>query len=254
MVMRRFSFLRRPQQRLLVVFGGCLVIIGWGLFTRFAGMHFVQHSVHDPVVRGLLFFLYGSQGKYLEEFAIGMFLCTCYTYAMSDAYGLELRHIFKKRSPVILLVGLSLLSFTCIWHFNASDKIRAFNYLDLITPYYDWLGEFVIALGFALCLLAILFGHRLLQALFAWRPFCLVGLISYGLYIWHLPWLIVFHSTLLPQLPPMAFDINYALHWLWLLIVIVPLAILSYQLIEKPAVKLASRLLKGKGEKFSPSV
>jgi peptidoglycan/LPS O-acetylase OafA/YrhL len=44
----------------------------------------------------------------------------------------------------------------------------------------------------------------------------------------------------------MAFDLSYALHWFRLLMVIVPIATLSYQLIEKPGVKLASWLMKGK--------
>jgi peptidoglycan/LPS O-acetylase OafA/YrhL len=247
MVMRSFPFLKQPRQRLFAVFGGCLLIMAWGLFTRFAGLYFGGHNVQDPVLSGILFILYGCQGKYLEEFAIGMLLCSCYTYAMSDSYGLKLRHIFQKLSPLILLAGLALLSFMSIWHFNMSDKIRAFSYLDPITSYYDWLGEFLIAFGFALCILALLFGHRFLQALFAWRPLCLIGWISYGLYIWHLPWLILFHYTLLPQLlPPMAFDLSYALHWFRLLMVIVPIATLSYQLIEKPGVKLASWLMKGK--------
>jgi peptidoglycan/LPS O-acetylase OafA/YrhL len=72
-------------------------------------------------------------------------------------------------------------------------------------------------------LLAILFGHRSIRAVFEFYPLRFIGLISYSLYLWH----VAFLHPLFP-----------ALSSLPLLTVRLPLAFvvayLSYQLVERP--------------------
>ncbi len=227
--------------RLLFMFICCGALITWGLLIRYVGEHFVaQHAL--PLLRVLMIFLYGMQGKYLENFAVGMTICLCYTYAQHPHHGATLKVWARRLSPLLGIVGLLLLLFTAIWHFYIIEAhTPAFAWLVALNPYFDWLNEMVIALGYGFCMAALLFGYSWLKRPFEWLPLCWIGFISYGLYMWHLPLLDLFHNSLLPLLSLSNSLLIYGVLWLWAALVVLPVAFASYRLIEQPWLRLTSR-------------
>jgi peptidoglycan/LPS O-acetylase OafA/YrhL len=105
---------------------------------------------------------------------------------------------------------------------------------------YDWLNEMILAFGFGACIAAILYGSAGLKSIFNWPLLRWVGLISFSLYIWHLPLLVLFQSRVMPLLQGLHLNryATYSLYWLWVLMIIFPFSFLSYLIIEKPWMKL----------------
>lgn len=230
-----------PARRLLAMCICCGVLITWGLWIRYIGGHFVPaHAA--PLLRVPMLFLYGMQGKYLENFAVGMTICLCYTYAQNPRHGTRLKMWARRVSPLLGVVGLLLLLFTAVWHFYIIEAhTPAFSWLVPLNPYFDWLNEMVIALGYGFCMAALLFGYSWLKRPFEWLPLCWIGFVSYGLYMWHLPLLDLFHSKILPLLSLSPALLIYGSLWLWAALVVLPVAFVSYRLIEQPWLRLASR-------------
>lgn len=237
-----------PHRRLLVMLSCCLVLIVGGLTVRYAGGYLMQHpreTFHMPplLIRLALFFLYGQQGKYLENFAVGMAISLCYVFTQHPAFGQELQAKMRHLSMWIWRFGVLVLTFTAIWHYQVLvNNTSVFTpFFGPLTAVFDWLNEMMIALGYGACMAAILFGCRGLKALFEWPPMRWIGLISYGLYMWHLPLLLFFRDQILQPYFQTTVYQSYALYWLWAVVVIVPVALASYMWVEKPWLKLGSR-------------
>ncbi|GER87049.1 hypothetical protein KDW_12110 [Dictyobacter vulcani] len=234
-----------PRQRLLVMIGCCILLIVWGLFLRILANNtpIVKHPA-NIVVSVIFFFLYGMTGKYIENFAVGMIICLCYTYAWHPVHGSALRQRLKNTSLFFVPLGLLLLFCMSIWHYNVGHmQVPAFAFLNVLAPQFEWLNEMIIALGYGSCVLGILFGPEWLQGIFSWKPLVWIGLISYGLYMWHLPLISFFHVQLLPHIP-ITGQASYLLYWLSVLVIVIPVALLSYHLIEKPCTRLGAYLTK----------
>jgi peptidoglycan/LPS O-acetylase OafA/YrhL len=67
-----------------------------------------------------------------------------------------------------------------------------------------------------------------------------LGLISYSLYIWHLP-LMTFGHYLMPGYDHWNKFAAYGFDWAWMILVALPFCILLYALIERPGMKIGSR-------------
>ena len=82
-----FLVSRIPIKMRLPAVTACLLgIIVWGLFIRFWGLYFLNYPSQTFLVprselNYMMFFLFGITGKYIEDFAIGMFISLCYIYA-----------------------------------------------------------------------------------------------------------------------------------------------------------------------------
>jgi len=233
------------QKRLFAVTLSLLGIMALSLFVRFWGLYFLENPEATWLVpRSTLnvgeFFLFGSSGKYIEDFAVGMLASLCYIYAQSVTP--EHRFVKRLRRSSLWLwgAGLLILVFSAMWHFQSDPTTPAWPFLSPLRPAYEELSEMVLAWGYGMCIVAILFGPRQLQRPFAWTPLRWIGLISYSLYIWHLPLLQLFES-LLARLPGLPFYAGYALYWVWAALVIVPFCLLTYIFIEKPGMKLGDR-------------
>lgn len=230
-----------PARRLLFMFICCGALVTWGLLIRYVGEHFVPKHA-SPLLSVPMIFLYGMQGKYLENFAVGMTICLCYTYAQNLRYGVTLKIWARRLSPLLGVAGLLLLLFAAVWHFYIIEAhTPAFSWFVPLNPYFDWLNEMVIALGYGFCMAALLFGYSWLKRPFEWLPLCWIGFISYGLYMWHLPLLDLFHNKILPLLSLSDSLLIYGALWLWAALVVLPVAFASYRLIEQPWLRLASR-------------
>ncbi len=111
----------------------------------------------------------------------------------------------------------------------------------MLVNYYYLVCELCFSLSFALCILALLFGSPRLKRPFEWSPLRWLGMISYSLYMWHLPLLIAFIQLgpSLQQLPP---ALAYGLYGLLVLLLIIPFSFFFFLFVEKLGIKLGEHL------------
>ncbi len=231
-----------------------LAMIGWGLFSRYWGMYFTANTtqtflVPRSVMNDALFFLYGQSGKYLEDFAVGMLICLCYVYSQQVGADHAFSSGIRRFGPWLWRAGIVLLCFMAMWHLDWF-YINHWTFLDAISRFYgwfnyfNWLGEIFLALGFGLCITAILYGSVHLQRPFTWRPLRWIGLVSFSMYMWHLPLLIIAMNLVNHRFLAWGGYRIYGFYWLWVLLVVFPVSFLVYILVEKPWMKF--------GDKFRP--
>ncbi|GCE31819.1 acyltransferase [Dictyobacter alpinus] len=233
----------RLEKRLHAVTLCLLGIMIISMAVRYEGDYLVIHPttiflVSHGVTRILLFFGYGLSGKYIEEFAVGMLGALVYVYTQNISPEGILANKLRQLSLWLWGVGILILTFSAIWHLRSAPGSNAWPLLNPIMPYFYWLSEFILSIGYLFCIMAILFGPRELQRLFNWKPLRWIGLISYGLYIWHLPFIMLFEVQVVPRLPKMNRYLLYGLHWVWIAVVLIPFCILYYLYVEKPGIKI----------------
>lgn len=66
-------------------------------------------------------------------------------------------------------------------------------------------------------------------------------MISYSLYMWHLPFLLMFIKWGQPLLSGWSPEQAYGVYWIWVLLMIIPFCFLFYIWVEKPGMKLGER-------------
>lgn len=81
-----------------------------------------------------------------------------------------------------------------------------------------------------------------------------IGLISYSLYMLHLPLLIFFMVHVGYHMQGMNCYVGISLYFVWALCVIFPVSFLSFLLVEKPWVALGNKLLKKGQNDAKPKV
>jgi peptidoglycan/LPS O-acetylase OafA/YrhL len=170
---------------------GALVI--WGLGTRVASAvayyHFGIFPVSAPHGLGLVFAVVsGVQGKYLETFALGMGLSVLYIVAVEWH---RLAHVWGAALGIAaVLVALAGLAGCVFWGTQPPGTTsRDPNAWIFGTSGPAWmvLGAWVLGVCYALLVFAVLLGPRILRGLFALAPLRYIGIISYSIYVWHLP-------------------------------------------------------------------
>jgi peptidoglycan/LPS O-acetylase OafA/YrhL len=190
----------------------------------------------------LLPLTFGTVGKFLEVFALGMLCSVLY---LSVAHH-ELHRLTALRarllSPILLICGLSvylviayapgvqLLLQAAVVNLHGSQQ-----FLLAATGF-----EFSVGSAYSLILLSILWSRGLLRAIFEWAPLRFVGLVSYSLYLWHLPIMLWVQNTQLRSAMPA--NARLLIQLVVGLGVAIPVAYLSYQLVERPFLKRRNRL------------
>jgi peptidoglycan/LPS O-acetylase OafA/YrhL len=237
---------RVPIQRRLQAVTLCLLsIVVWGLCLRVWGFYYFEHPsetflVPRSVLHIVLFFTFGITGKFIEDFAVGMLVSLCYVYAQHPSTGGKLATGVRRLSPWLWGGGILILVFSAMWHFN--HDMQGWSFLNRLFSYYDNFSDILLAIGYGACIAAILFGPAELKRPFEWPILRWIGLISYSLYIWHLPLLIFLRDHVLPLFHGLGKYSTYSLYWVWALLIIVPFCLLFYLFIEKPCMQLGDNL------------
>lgn len=258
-IVKRFA--HSPRQRLHVVLYCCGGLIIWGIGMRLLGNFCVQNPnwtilVPRPVLDIVLFFTFGVGGKYLEVFALGMIVSSCYIFAQHPSSGLTWKTRFQRASTTIWGIGILVLSCMAVWQAEATSAMNGvlsalhpFTFLDQFQLQYAWFSALFLAIGYSACILAILFGSPQLRWFFETRFLRWIGMISFSLYMWHLKLLGIFQANVLRYLPHTGSALlTNVLHWLWVFVVIIPFCYLLYILIEKPGMRIGALLTTRKPE------
>jgi peptidoglycan/LPS O-acetylase OafA/YrhL len=254
-----------PRHRLQVVLGCCGVLILLALAMRGFGVYCQRNPtwtflVPRQVLNFVLFFTFGIQGKYLEVFALGMTVSLCYTYAQHVQIGAAFKALLQRWSMWIWRVGFLLLICLTPWQLVATDyrnlrmnPFTGFTFLHPLIPYYAWLGEPLAGVGYALCVLAILFGSSGLRWFFELPYMRWIGQISYGLYMWNQKFLSEFSLRVFHHLPAGGGVLLHSVTiWAGVFVILLPLCALFYRFIEKPGILLGNWLLNRKPGITSP--
>lgn len=243
----RWLVQRGSLQRRLTVLILCLLgMMAWGVLTKFWGSQQIWLIQPDHPIsrlhRLVLFFVYGYDGKFMEDFAIGMLISVFYTLAQQIPEHV-LARTFRRYSRWIFVLGVVVLAFAVEW--------PATFLLHPLTPYIGahlWLNQMPYALGFGLCILAMLFGSGYCKLFFEWGPMRKLGQLSYGMYIWHLPFIFLFSSFFVPYLLHHAWP-GYIIYGLFLAdvaLLTIPFCNIFYRLVEKPGMIFGDRFTRSK--------
>lgn len=241
-IVRRFPFKYRVPLTVTCLLG----TIAWALIVRCWGFYYLWHPsqtllVPRPVLNWVLFFSYGVSGKYTEDFAIGMLVSLCYIYAQQADPTRTFSKKARQFSLPILGAGLLVLLFAAMWQYNYN--FHGWPFLNDPYSLYNKFGEIVLSIGYGSCMFALLFGSSELRKPLEWIWLRRTGLISYSLYIWHLPLIFLFEHWIAPHIPGLHADTPglYAGTWLWVLLVVFPFCVFTYIFIEKPGIQLSNR-------------
>jgi peptidoglycan/LPS O-acetylase OafA/YrhL len=230
------------QRRLTILALALLGLILWGLGTHYWGRSWQMNPtqprwIPEPLHHLIMFFVYGQSGKYLEDFAIGMLVCLVYVLSQQEPQH-RLAYLCKKYSYLIWANGILWLFFAVIWPYTIL--------LGPLVPYigaHNWLNEIPYAVGFGLCGIAMLLGSSALRAPFEWRPTRWLGKLSYDLYIWHIPFITLFYTSILPMFSFHNPYLLYASFWLWIVCVVMLFGYIFYNVIERPGIKLGNKII-----------
>jgi peptidoglycan/LPS O-acetylase OafA/YrhL len=189
------------------------------------------HGWPASLMDGALVAVNGTQGRYLEVFAVGM-LCSL-LYVIVRRNGTRIRQQSIQLAGWLLFAGALAASFVLAQRVNVRHE-------QMLSLYYQFMqpadpeeigGPFLIGTAYGMLVLGILFGGQALRTVFEVAPLRFIGLISYSLYLWHLP-ILLGSIAYFPALAPYALRVSVGLTGAALAAVAVAYA--SYMLIERP--------------------
>lgn len=247
LLMRRMAQPKRLPALLCCVGG----VIAWGVISRALGLYLTQHpteTFHLPrtIINIFLFFFYGVpsaglHGKFLEDFGIGMLVSTLYIFWRAQPDESRFRLVSGRLSPWLFVAGLLWLYGMFMWKYDQKFA-HTWPLFDNYFPLLDHVGELGYSIGYGLCMAAILFGANWLKRPFEWTPLRWIGLLSFGIYMWHLKLLEDFTHLAVLSLHDLGWKniLLYNLYWGWFLVFILPCMLALFLLVEKPFVRLGN--------------
>ena len=193
--------------RLMTVSG---LVIVWGLLVRLVASLFYAQTgvlpVEAPHGLGVLFALiYGTNGKFLETFGLGMALSLVYVAAGE-------RRQLTRAWRAIFGIGAALAAAAgwvgCVlWVTHPAGGVTADpNAAFFVPSWTPWgeLGQWVLGVTYTLLVFAVLLGPPAFSGLFSLAPLRYIGIISYSIYIWHYP-IIKNLVAIMPDVSPLGY-------------------------------------------------
>jgi peptidoglycan/LPS O-acetylase OafA/YrhL len=171
-------------------------------------------------------------------------------YAAVFGIGIVLANLFVRYrlgllSPrVVRLLTNPWAGFACAicgWLivFDAMKRIYSASHHGGGIVYLCYLRDLMPSLGFALALAGLLFGGQRLRKLFSFAPLRLIGLISYSVYLWHLPLINLYAKF--PEAVALSPEHRFSFILVWGFAATILLSIALYFAIEKPFLALGRR-------------
>ncbi len=232
-----------------------LAMLAWGLFTRYWGFLLTSNTptqdftLPEMISSTLRPYIFGTSGKYFEIFAIGMLIAVAYLYLQNEPHSDWLNTRVRLLSPFLFVLGLIVIACANLWHYYVVYVHGiTLHYLDayqnVLKSSKDVLNPISFALGYGLCLFAVLHGPASLRKPFEWLPLRWIGFISYSLYIWHDPFIIFFQLYFLPNFQVLGWMMGaqYMIFVLWVLVTVFPLSITFYRWVEMPGMRVGERI------------
>lgn len=251
LIVRRGTF----RWRLIKLVSCLLILLGWGLLSRWWGLfidpstpNFLQH-----VLVVLKPYYYSDSGKFFEVFAIGMLIAVIYVYTQNALNKEALNRKLQRWSLWMFLASLTILEFLAIWHYYyyivAEQRYNpVFAFLNpyatpLFQAYLQWQALcYSICYGLGMC--ALLYSAGRLKRLFEWPVLRWIGLFSFSLYIWHVPFLFVYLRFMSDQFQGWRFVIGLMTLLAWVIFVIFPISLTLYRWIEMPGMRFGEVLIR----------
>jgi len=234
----RFVGRTQSRRRLIV---GVLGVIAFALALRMVDATAEGHALATRGTMATILSLFvrvtmGTQGKYLDVFALGM-LCSV-LYLIVNEESRRVRRAIRGVGVLLFLAAFPI-AYLCA---------NIFLTLNIETPpYYSLVhardlavicGPLLVGSGYAALVLGTLWAGGPIRRFFEFWPLRFVGLISYSLYLWHLPVITAFHPLI--AMLPASYQVLGAIAVA--LCVALPVAYLSYQFVERPFLQRRHRM------------
>ncbi|GCE14108.1 acyltransferase family protein [Tengunoibacter tsumagoiensis] len=234
----------------------CLLVL-WGVTTRYYGNIATQypnntHGLPATVFRVIVALTYGCggigiHGKFMEDFAVGMIVAVIYTLARNSMPNSFFNRFLRLLSPWLFLGSLGWLFAMVLWSNgglfpNVTNSFTTWFYGDGQVTFHE-LG---FAIGYATFMFSILFGGKILTRIFEWNPLRWIGLISFSIYMWHIPLLLPFADNIAPYIQTWSPFRVLCLQIAWFFLVICPFSFIFFALVERPFMKYSESLRKKK--------
>ncbi|MGH2510898.1 MAG: acyltransferase family protein, partial [Ktedonobacteraceae bacterium] len=202
------------KRRFWGVVGCLLLMIVWGVATRNWSYYYSAHPqatvlVPRSVLNIYMNIVYGQDGRYLDDFAVGMLIATLYVFVQNSPQKEQYQRILGRLVYGLMGLCLALFLLGTLRHY-----LTLTSYTWPILPHLvdmpSWLVELWFGLGYGCLVLAVLFAppRGRLQRVFSWDPLRWLGLLTYSLYIWHVPFIMYIQHNLAPTL------VHYLPSWL----------------------------------------
>jgi peptidoglycan/LPS O-acetylase OafA/YrhL len=159
---------------------------------------------------------------YLPYFAFGMLLAIWSEWRTERGAG----PVGSRATAALVLGGFAIVAANAYWHSVAAPRS--------VNAWLAVLTDIPAALGFTLVVAAVVVGGGAATRWASARPHAWVGLVSYGVYMWHVP-LILFARRM---------DVLPAAYPLRLLVIVPPVLLVaaaSWYLVERPLIARAGR-------------
>src|SRR4051794_1541572 len=165
---------------------------------------------------------------YLPYFAFGMLLAL-WSEARRERGA---KPVGARTSAALVVAGFAVVAADAYWHATAAPRA--------VNPWLAIGADLPAGLGFALVVAAVVVGDGAATRWMSVRPLAWVGLVSYGVYMWHVPLLLFERSV-------GVFPHSYLLRLVVLLVPVLLVAAASWYFVERPAIAWAGRTREGDG-------